>query len=105
MPIAKFGILASVAIVSAALGQSVAFAWGVGGGGIGIPGFGALWQQPVRQDLAEERTSDGTAVLLVRGGVKARKRASALPTCRQASTAVRVRLGVSIWRALISCNR
>jgi hypothetical protein len=46
MPIAKFGILASVALVSAALGQSVAFAWGVGGGGIGIPGFGALWQQP-----------------------------------------------------------
>jgi len=44
MPVAKFGICAAVALLS--LGPSVAFAWGVGGGGVSIPGFGALWREP-----------------------------------------------------------
>jgi len=44
MPVAKFGICAAVVLVS--LDPSVAFAWGVGGGGVNVPGFGALWHEP-----------------------------------------------------------
>ena len=41
-----FGIPIGAALVLGTLHPSVAFAWGVGGGGASIPAFGALWQEP-----------------------------------------------------------
>jgi len=63
MPSGKFGVCAAV-IVLLFLDPSVAFAWGVGGGGVNIPGFGALWREPNRPGFSQdlEKGLDGRPV-------------------------------------------
>ena len=81
MPLAKFTICAVVALLS--LTPSVAFAWGAGGGGASIPGFGALWHEPnpqgSSQSMKKKDLNDGSAPRGWRKGKKKGWRSGSVP--------------------------
>ena len=72
MAVAKFGICAAIALLS--LDPSVAFAWGVGGGGVSIPGFGALWHEPNPPGFSQGMKKDLNGGSVPRGWSKVKKK-------------------------------
>jgi hypothetical protein len=55
-----FGI--PIAVVLMLVTPSVAFAWGMGGGGASVPAFGALWQEPSSRAQDVKKGSKGGSV-------------------------------------------